>query len=158
MGPLRPRLPCVTALFLVCSAAPAAAALPGQGEPLTSPARTLVSMEWTGGTAGVDDYLVVGTDGFGRADRETGSTYLRLPARKLRKLRRALHAASFAGLASYYQADPPVADGFQYAVLYKGHYARADDGARPPARLAHLLLLLRKLAGVTGPTAWSPTR
>jgi hypothetical protein len=113
-------------------------------------------MEWTGGIAGVDDYLVVGTDGFGRVDREAGSAYFRLPARKVRKLRRALHAARFARLLPYYQANPPLADGFQYAVLYKGHYVRADDGAKPPARFAHLLLLLRKLAGVTGPTGWSP--
>lgn len=159
MGPLRPRqLACLTALFLACSTAPAAAMPSGPGEPLASPKRILVSMEWTGGITGVDDYLVVGTDGFGRVDRESGSTYLRLPARNVRKLRRALHAAAFVRLAPYYPADPPVADRFQYAVLYKGHYVRADDGARPPARFAHLLLLLRKLAGVTGPTGWSPAR
>jgi len=157
VGPLRPRhVACVSALLVACFPASAAASPAAEGEPLTSPARTLVSMEWTGGIAGVDDYIVVGTDGFGRIDRETGSTYFRLPARKVRKLRRALHAAGFARLASYYQANPSVADGFQYAVLYKGHYVRADDGARPPARFAHLLLLLRKLAGVTAPTGWSP--
>ena len=157
MGPLRPRLGFATALLFACLATTAAAAPSGQSEPLVSPTRTLVSMEWTGGIAGVDDYLVVGTDGFGRVDREAGSTYFRLPARKVRKLRRALHAVRFARLAPYYRASPPVADGFQYAVLYKGHYVRADDGARPPARLAHLLLLLRRLAGVTGPTGWSAT-
>ena len=105
----------------------------------------------------MDDYLVVGTDGFGRVDTETASRYFRLAARKVRKLRRALHAAGFARLAPYYQANPPLADGFQYAVLYKGHYVRADDGARPPRRFAHLLLLLRKLAGLTGPTGWGAT-
>lgn len=158
MGPLRPRFGCTTALLLACLAAPAAAAPAGQSEPLLAPARTLVSMEWTGGLAGVDDYLVVGSDGFGRVDTETGSRYFRLRSRPTRKLRRALHAAGFARLAANYQASPPVADGYQYAVLYEGHYVRADDGARPPARFTHLLLLLRKLAGVSGPTGWSPAR
>ena len=112
----------------------------------------LVRYERTGGFAGVRDLLTVRRSGSGTLVRDRGSSpvAVRLSCARLRALRNALVNARFATLSRVYSPPDPYADGFIEAVTYRGRTVRVLTGARPPARLARVLGVLRELAARDG--------
>jgi hypothetical protein len=156
VGALRAGLALACALSV---AAPAGAIVIGNDvDPVPTPTRELVEMQWSGGIGGMAGYVVVGVHGSAFAQEDSGRRRFRVSARKLARLREALRGADFAHLRTYYPARVPVADGFQYVVLYKGHYVQTEDGAAPPTPFRRVLNLLRTLSGPSGPGSWSELR
>jgi hypothetical protein len=123
----------------------------GRSEATCLPGRqaaTLVAYERSGGLIGIRDLLTVRRSGVATLVRHRGSSpmTLHLSCTRLRALRTSLVSARFPSLSRVYAPDAPYADGFIESVSYGGRTVRVMTGARPPARLARVLGILRPLA------------
>jgi hypothetical protein len=105
----------------------------------------LVTLQQVGGFAGIERSLLVRRNGRVESDG-LALTARRLTPARLQALRRALVAARFGTLQSFYRADPPIADGYVYRVGYGARKVAVEEGAKTPPRLARLLKQLARLA------------
>ena len=139
LGPL-------AAAALALAIAPPAGAVIAPDTPIVASPTVLISLEVTGGFAGIDSFLAVGSNGASRLDTRRATTLFRVGARDMRRLRRAVRAAHWLRLHSEYPARAAVADGYRYSLLHRGHVVRTETGARSPARLRRVLDLLERFA------------
>ena len=149
MGPLS-RIGPVVALVGVTLLTPAAHAYPAPNDPILPAPSVLVSMEITGGIAGVDDYLAIGSNGASRLDTREGSRRFTISRHRLRDLRARLAAVHWRHLRSEYPAPLGTKDGFSYSIIYRGHAVRTEDGAPRPARLRRVLSVLQRIRSAHG--------
>jgi hypothetical protein len=110
----------------------------------------IVSMEVTGGIAGIDEYLAIGSNGAARLDTRDGSHRFKLGKRRLKDLRARLTKARWQRLKSEYPAPAGTADGFSYSIIYRGHDVRTGDGARLPLRLERVVSALQRIRSEHG--------
>ena len=104
----------------------------------------LVSLEQTGGFAGIERGLAVHRSGKVVADGMPVKTARLTPAR-LQALRDALVRARFASLARVYESEQPIADGYVYRITYAGRSVRIEEEATLPPRLERPFELLTGL-------------
>jgi hypothetical protein len=98
-----------------------------------------LTVERTGGIAGVHDRLVIGKHGGATVTHRDGAAE-RLPAARTWAVRRALRAARFATLAPAYRPPGVINDGFTYVLRSGGHRVRVEQGAENvPRRLRDLI-------------------
>jgi hypothetical protein len=104
----------------------------------------LVDYRKSGGFAGLEDHLVVMTDGHAMVEGKGPSREERLDAATMRELTAALDQAGLDRLQPRY--DPPVKgnDLFEYAVTYRGRTVTASDTGIPP-QLRPLLTKLNQI-------------
>jgi hypothetical protein len=111
----------------------ALAAVPAAG------AAPRLTVERTGGIAGVQDTLVIGRHGGATVTHRDGGAH-RLSAHRTRATRAALRAARFPTLARAYRPRAVVNDGFVYVLRSGGHSVRVEEGAEHvPRRLQALI-------------------
>ena len=150
MGSLRRLAPGVAVLAGPALLPAAADAYPAPNDPFLPSKSVLVSMEITGGIAGIDDFLAVGSDGAGKLDTRQGTGRFKLSKRRLKDLRARLSAARWLRLKSEYPSPGGTADAFSYSILYHGHDVRTGDGAHRPARLQRVLSALQRIRSEHG--------
>lgn len=144
MGPLR-RLALPAALVAAAALPAAVTAYPATNDPTLGAPSVLVSLETTGGLAGADDYMAIGSNGHSRLDTRRGTQPFTVSQKQMRRLRKVLAEARWRSLRSDYPSPGQVADGLSYSTLYRGHVVRTEDGARRPARLERVLALLERI-------------
>ncbi|MFG2824603.1 hypothetical protein ACGFX4_34880 [Kitasatospora sp. NPDC048365] len=128
---------------------PTATAAPTAATAEPAPQDLLVEVTVSGGFAGVDNSVVVHTDGaytirVGSKPPRSGQ----LAPAELAELRAALADPAYAKLPAR-PTGPPIADGFQYLVTSGHRQIVAADGDRPPA-LARVLGALPEGGPPTG--------
>lgn len=97
----------------------------------TAATSQLVSIEMTGGFAGVDNHLVVDEQGNATLTQRRGPPIrATLSQNALTQLREALRVADFGTLGSRY-VNPGSADAFIYTLGHAGHSVTTEDGAIP---------------------------
>jgi hypothetical protein len=109
------------------------------------PAALLVAYTRSGGLAGIRDELRIYRGGQAWLVRRSRGSEIRLACARVRAVRDALVRARFGTLARVYAPDDPFADGFTETVAYAGRRTTVLTGARPPARLARVLAMLRDI-------------
>jgi hypothetical protein len=150
VGPLRRSAP-VAALLAGTALLPAAAqAYPAPNDSNLPAPSVLVSMEVTGGIAGIDEYLAIGSNGAARLDTRQGSHRFKLSKKRVKDLRARLTKARWQRLKSEYPAPAGTADGFSYSIIYRGHDVRTADGARRPLRLERVVSALQRIRSEHG--------
>jgi hypothetical protein len=97
-----------------------------------------------GGFAGLDDHLVIQSDGAATLSRGSISTTFNLPPDIITNLKRELAAANFSDLKREYLPAQSGSDRFEYRLTYHGHTVRTQDGA-VPAGLQPILDTLNQL-------------
>ncbi|MEU5891978.1 hypothetical protein ABZ835_34880 [Streptomyces sp. NPDC047461] len=112
--------------------ASASASLSPTPVPVRSPGQTLVSMNISGGFAGVGQSVVLRGDGTVRArdDRE-GSVVRRTTAAEFRELRLLLGDPALDDVSDF-TMNMSAADLFQYEVRFEGRTVRTDRSAEQP--------------------------
>jgi hypothetical protein len=144
VGPLT-RIAVAAALTSVALVSPAAHAYPAPNNPFLAAPSVVVSMEITGGIAGIDDYLAIGSNRAARLDTRSGTRRFNVGRKTFKDLKARLAAARWQHLHSEYPAPPGTADAFSYSIIYRGHDVRTDDGAQRPARLQRVLSVLQRI-------------
>jgi hypothetical protein len=111
---------------------------------------TLVTMHTTGGFAGIDNLLTVGRRRHASIDSSGPTRRFVVSHRTMHRLRSALHDAHWLRLHAEYPAKQPVFDGYHYAIVYRGHEVRTEDGAKRPKRLDRVLGELQRIVSRHG--------
>ena len=125
--------------------------------PIAAHGRLLVAYSRSGGIAGFDDRLDVSRAGVAVITRRGGpAVRVLLSPKELAELERVLEAADFPSLEPEYLPTWPVADGFAYAVTYRGRTVRAADDAVPSALVPVLAALDSVVARSFGSSAVCP--
>jgi hypothetical protein len=93
----------------------------------------------SGGIAGVQESMRIGSDGRGKILKRS----FRLTAKERSKLAAAVHRADLAHAKSPKSAG--CCDLFYYAIRYRGHAFEWDDTASVPSRIADLATMLSRL-------------
>jgi hypothetical protein len=111
--------------------------------------RTLVTLEKSGGIAGISQHVVVRRSGrvvtSSRQARGGRAEVSHVGPRRLRGLRRAVRRASLPHRRTY-TGSSPVADAFHYRLATPGHVVTWDSpGATPPRRITRLAARLEAL-------------
>ncbi|MDH7511097.1 MAG: META domain-containing protein [Methanolinea sp.] len=107
----------------------------------------LIGFWRTGGFAGMNDHLVIFSDGTAVLERKEYRSNFTLSRTLLESLEGDLAASGFGTLAPSYRAPPGSADYFTYRITYQGKTVTADDGAVPPALLPLIRVLTQIVAG-----------
>src|SRR5690349_632983 len=150
VGPLRRFAPLAAALVSAALLPAAAHGYPSQNDSTLNAPSVVVSMEVTGGLAGIDEYLAIGSNGVSRLDAADGPHPFRLSRHRLKDLRARLSAARWLRLKPEYPAPAGSADGFTYSIIYHGHDVRTFDGSRLPRRLQRVLSALQRIRSEHG--------
>lgn len=105
---------------------------------------TLVEYRRSGGIRGLDDHLIIGTDGEATLIRRAARFEFTVGSDTLDQLRTVLNAADFPNLRREYLPERQGADLFEYTLNYGGRTVRTKDFAIPEV-LQPLIELLNQL-------------
>ena len=109
-------------------------------------APVLVEFHRSGGIAGVDEHLVVRSDGTAQLTRDRrAAAPVQVATDAMVRLRATLADIDFGRFDKEYLSQRG-ADLFQYEVVYQGRSVRTDDMAMPPS----LVPLIDQLAAIVG--------
>jgi hypothetical protein len=112
----------------------------------TASAKTLVTYARSGGIAGEQSSVTVGTKGKAKVrSRSADSRTVTLSKKRLRRLKQAIKAAKLSGLDAHYGPKGVVNDGITQSVTSGGVTVTVETGGEPPARLSKLLAKLDAL-------------
>jgi hypothetical protein len=158
-GTLRLGIAVVLAAMTVLAAGCASPEPAGPGAPATTTAPTtggtaamiLVDYRKSGGFAGLEDHLVVTSDGHATVEGKGQTREKQLGPATMRELTAALDQAGLDRPQPRY--DPPVKgnDLFEYAITYRGRTVTVSDTAIPPQLRPLITELNRIMSEVRSP-------
>ena len=99
----------------------------------TAPPAVLVDYHRTGGTSGVDDRLVIFTNGVAIVSGGSESSEISLNQTDLALISVLFNESQFSELQANYPAPEPASDIMTYAVTYNGKTVTAQDTDIPPS-------------------------
>lgn len=113
------------------------------------PGAPLVTLNRSGGIAGINETLVVQSDGTVQIiDGEMGGQVQkegRATPEQIAKLEAAIQAEGWQQLDAAYGEGQQIADGFTYTIVANGKTVKSHDGTQNPPALENVLSLLNEL-------------
>ena len=106
---------------------------------------TLIEYRRSGGIQGLDDHLVINTEGEATLTRRATRSQFNVDSDTMGQLRTVLEATGFLSLQREYLPERPGADLFEYILTYGSHTIRTKDLAVPEV-LQSLIQLLNHLS------------